>query len=115
MPPEPQSSTSRSMTKAATPWARTSTTACRSRQSEYRARFRLGLVPESHIDTYSAAPSNWESAMRKFDEGAAMQVAMVVRDMDQAMKRHWDVFNIGPWDIYEFNASKVENYVYRGK
>jgi hypothetical protein len=53
--------------------------------------------------------------MRKFDEGAAMQVAMVVRDMDQAMKRHWDVFKIGPWDIYEFNPSKVENYVYRGK
>jgi methylmalonyl-CoA/ethylmalonyl-CoA epimerase len=53
--------------------------------------------------------------MRKFEEGAAMQVAMVVRDMDQAMKRHWDVFKIGPWDIYEFNASKVQNYEYRGK
>jgi methylmalonyl-CoA/ethylmalonyl-CoA epimerase len=53
--------------------------------------------------------------MRKFEEGSAMQVAMVVRDMDQAMKRHWDVFKIGPWDIYEFNASKVQNYRYRGK
>jgi methylmalonyl-CoA/ethylmalonyl-CoA epimerase len=38
--------------------------------------------------------------MRTFQEGAAMQVAMVVRDMDAAMKRHWDVFKIGPWDIY---------------
>jgi hypothetical protein len=34
--------------------------------------------------------------MRKFEEGAAMQVAMVVRDMDAAMKRHWEVFKIGP-------------------
>ena len=32
-----------------------------------------------------------------------MQVAMVVRDMDAAMKRHWDVFKIGPWDIYTFD------------
>ena len=53
--------------------------------------------------------------MRKFEEGAAMQVAMVVRDMDAAMKRHWDVFKIGPWDIYTFDASKVQDYVYRGK
>src|SRR5208337_1875354 len=35
--------------------------------------------------------------MRTFQEGAAMQVAMVVRDMEAAMKRHWDVFKIGPW------------------
>ncbi len=53
--------------------------------------------------------------MRKFEEGSAMQVAMVVRDMDAAMKRHWDVFKIGPWDIYEFDAKKVQNYMYRGK
>ena len=38
--------------------------------------------------------------MRTFQEGAAMQVAMVVRDMEAAMKRHWDDFKIGPWDIY---------------
>ena len=44
--------------------------------------------------------------MRPFKEGATMQVAMVVRDMDAAMKRHWDVFKIGPWDIYEFDAAE---------
>jgi methylmalonyl-CoA/ethylmalonyl-CoA epimerase len=53
--------------------------------------------------------------MREFREGATMQVAMVVRDMDAAMRRHWDVFKIGPWDIYTFDATKVQNYVYRGK
>ena len=52
--------------------------------------------------------------MRQFQEGATMQVAMVVRDMDAAMKRHWEAFKIGPWDIYIFNAAKVQNYVYRG-
>jgi methylmalonyl-CoA/ethylmalonyl-CoA epimerase len=53
--------------------------------------------------------------MRTFQEGATMQVAMVVRDMDAAMKRHWDVFKIGPWDIYTFDATKVSDYTYRGK
>ena len=53
--------------------------------------------------------------MRTFQEGAAMQVAMVVRDMDAAMKRHWDVFKIGPWEIYTFDPSKVRDYIYRGK
>jgi methylmalonyl-CoA/ethylmalonyl-CoA epimerase len=53
--------------------------------------------------------------MRQFKEGATMQVAMVVRDMEAAMKRHWDVFKIGPWDIYEFTPQKVQNYTYRGK
>ncbi len=52
---------------------------------------------------------------RQFKEGATMQVAMVVRDMEAAMKRHWDVFKIGPWDIYEFTPQKVQNYTYRGK
>ena len=53
--------------------------------------------------------------MRTFQEGATMQVAMVVRDMDAAMKRHWDVFKIGPWDIYTFDATRVSDYTYRGK
>ena len=53
--------------------------------------------------------------MRAFQEGAAMQVAMVVRDLDAAMKRHWDLFKIGPWDIYTFDATKVRDYTYRGK
>ena len=44
-----------------------------------------------------------------------MQVAMMVSDLDAAMKRHWDEFGIGPWDIYTFDASKVQNYVYRGR
>jgi methylmalonyl-CoA/ethylmalonyl-CoA epimerase len=48
-------------------------------------------------------------------EGHVMQVAYVVRDLDAAMKRHWEVFGIGPWDIYLFEAPKVEHYVYRGK
>ena len=53
--------------------------------------------------------------MRKFEEGAAMQVAHVVRDLDAALRRHWDVFRIGPWDIWDFNPETVRDYTYRGK
>ena len=53
--------------------------------------------------------------MRQFQEGATMQVAMVVRDLDAAMKHHSETCKIGPWDIYQFEPGKVENYTYRGK
>ena len=52
--------------------------------------------------------------MRKFHDGGTMQVAMIVRDLDAALKRHWNC-GIGPWDIYQFEPGKVENYLYRGK
>ena len=52
--------------------------------------------------------------MRTFHNGGTMQVAMIVRDLDAALKRHWDC-GIGPWDIYQFEPGKVENYIYRGK
>jgi len=40
---------------------------------------------------------------------------MIVRDLEAAMKRHWETCKIGPWDIYQFEPGKVENYTYRGK
>ena len=53
--------------------------------------------------------------MRSFEEGATMQVAVIVRDFEAALRRHWDQCRIGPWDIYTFEPGKVQNYVYRGK
>ncbi len=53
--------------------------------------------------------------MTQFKEGAAMQVAFIVRDLEAAMKRHWEDFGIGPWDIYDFNPASVRDYSYRGK
>jgi methylmalonyl-CoA/ethylmalonyl-CoA epimerase len=48
-------------------------------------------------------------------DGQIVQVAYVVRDLDASVKRHWEAFGIGPWDIYLFESPKVENYLYRGK
>jgi hypothetical protein len=49
--------------------------------------------------------------MRIFQEGTTMQVAMITRDLDAAMKHHWDTCKIGPWDIYQFEPEKGQHFV----
>lgn len=48
-------------------------------------------------------------------EGSVIQVAYVVRDIEAAMKRHWEVCGIGPWQVHSFNPTKVQDFIYRGK
>jgi methylmalonyl-CoA/ethylmalonyl-CoA epimerase len=48
-------------------------------------------------------------------DGELIQVAYLVRDLNAAMKRHWDVCRIGPWHVYTFEAPEVRDYVYRGR
>lgn len=43
------------------------------------------------------------------------QVAMVVRDLDAAMRNYWENFGIGPWRILEFGPETVRELTYRGK
>jgi len=43
------------------------------------------------------------------------QVAMVVRDLEAAVRSYWEQFGIGPWRIIEFNAETVREMTYRGK
>jgi hypothetical protein len=40
-----------------------------------------------------------------------MQVAMILRDMDAAMKRHWEVLKIGPWDLHNSMPARFRVYV----
>ncbi len=48
-------------------------------------------------------------------EGDVIQVAEVVRDIDQAMRRYWEVLRIGPWDVYTFAPPAVRESTVRGK
>jgi hypothetical protein len=48
-------------------------------------------------------------------DGQVIQVAYVTRDIDRAMKHHWEVLGVGPWAVYQFEAPKVRDYIYRGK
>jgi 4-hydroxyphenylpyruvate dioxygenase-like putative hemolysin len=43
------------------------------------------------------------------------QVGVVVKNLDDAMKKYWNIYGIGPWTIYTFNPSKVKNMTVRGK
>ena len=44
-----------------------------------------------------------------------LQVALVVRDLDAAMRTYVHDYGIGPWDIYEFNPKTVENMTLHGE
>jgi methylmalonyl-CoA/ethylmalonyl-CoA epimerase len=43
------------------------------------------------------------------------QVAMVVRDLDAAVRNYWERFAIGPWRILDFGPDTVRELTYRGK
>ena len=44
-----------------------------------------------------------------------LQVAMVVKDCDEAVKLWADKYGIGPWKIYEFNPDTVNDMIIRGE
>jgi hypothetical protein len=37
-----------------------------------------------------------------------VQIGIVVKDLWKAMKLYWEVFEIGPWNIYTFSPPKLE-------
>ncbi|RKX44135.1 MAG: glyoxalase, partial [Thermotogae bacterium] len=42
-----------------------------------------------------------------------LQVAVVVKNLDEAVKTYYDEYGIGPWAIYEFNPETVKDMVIR--
>ena len=47
-------------------------------------------------------------------EGIA-QVAIIVKDLDQAVKHYWEMFGIGPWHFYTYGKPLVKEMTYYGK
>jgi len=43
------------------------------------------------------------------------QIALVVRDLDAAMRTYVHDFGIGPWEVYEFNPDTVEDMTKDGE
>jgi hypothetical protein len=43
------------------------------------------------------------------------QIALVVRDLDAAMRTHWEVLGVGPWRVYTYGAPLLREMTYRGK
>lgn len=44
-----------------------------------------------------------------------LQVAMVVKNCDEAVKLWADKYGVGPWKIYEFNRDTVSDMIIRGE
>jgi len=47
--------------------------------------------------------------MREPAFNETLQIGIVVRDLETAMRRYVDDYGIGPWDIHEFNAGNAED------
>jgi hypothetical protein len=43
------------------------------------------------------------------------QVAVVVHDLDAAMRNYWETLGIGPWSVYTFAPPLVKEMTYRGR
>ena len=43
------------------------------------------------------------------------QIALVVRDLDAAMRRYWELLGIGPWRVYTYGPPLVHDMTYRGR
>lgn len=40
-----------------------------------------------------------------------LQVAVVVKNLDESMKNYWEIYGVGPWTVYDFNPSTVSNMI----
>jgi methylmalonyl-CoA/ethylmalonyl-CoA epimerase len=43
------------------------------------------------------------------------QIAVVVKDVEQAMKHYWTVLGIGPWDVRHFRNDRVRAFEVHGQ
>jgi methylmalonyl-CoA/ethylmalonyl-CoA epimerase len=43
------------------------------------------------------------------------QIALVVRDLDAAVRRYWETLGVGPWRMYTYGRPLVREMTYRGR
>ena len=44
-----------------------------------------------------------------------LQVSVVVEDLQKSMERYWDLFGIGPWEVFTFQPPDLTHPAIRGK
>jgi len=48
-------------------------------------------------------------------ERKIIQIAHVVKDIDRAMKKYYEILNIGPWSVYTFAPPVLRECTFKGK
>lgn len=46
---------------------------------------------------------------------AVTQVGLVVKNLDEAVKKYWEVFGIGPWAIFTMDGSSIHDMTIRNE
>ena len=49
------------------------------------------------------------------NERRIVQICMVVQDINRSMRKYWEIFNVGPWDVYTFSPHTLSEFKMRGK
>lgn len=50
-----------------------------------------------------------------FLQNGIAQVAIIVPDLDKAMKQYWEGFGIGPWHVYTYEKPLLKKMTYHGE
>ena len=48
-------------------------------------------------------------------ERKIVQIGIVVRDLEKALKQYYEILGTGPWDIFEFGPPAMREGTYRGQ
>jgi hypothetical protein len=77
-------------------------------------------VIRAHIPALSAAArsssaSRAPSEMHKPMFTETMQIGIVVRDLDAAVRRYVDDYGIGPWEFYQFKPGDAKVWLEHGQ
>jgi catechol 2,3-dioxygenase-like lactoylglutathione lyase family enzyme len=56
-----------------------------------------------------------EEAKLPFLNNGIAQVAIIVKDLDEAMEHYWKQFGIGPWHVYTYGKPLVKHMTYHGE
>lgn len=54
-------------------------------------------------------------ACLSFLEKGIDQVAVIVPDLEEAMRKYWEWLGVGPWRVYTYGKPLVKRMAYRGK
>ena len=48
-------------------------------------------------------------------KGQIKQIAVIVENLEEAMKNYWEMFGIGPWDVRHFTPETTHDFYYEGE